>query len=78
MNTPEEQYRQLAENLERKKREGLEMAIDEGLPRLAKADMDKGTEFARQVLEDIQEGNNPDLEERFRAKIEELGIQLNG
>jgi hypothetical protein len=62
--------------LENRKRAVLLEAIQETLPDLAKSDKEVARQFAMQTLEEIQEGNNPDLEPNFRKKIQELGIIL--
>lgn len=62
--------------LEAKKREVLIDAIDRVLPTIARANKDSAHEFAKKTLEDIQQGNNPDLEPQFRQKIQELGIEI--
>lgn len=65
------------DGLERKKREVLEMAIDQQLPMFARIDPAIARNFAVQLLEDIRFGNNPDLEDRFRSKLQELGIIID-
>lgn len=62
--------------LEELKRSGLIDAIEDILPLFASQDTEIATTFARSTLEEIQMGNNPDLEGRFRRKIIELGIDL--
>ena len=68
----------LIERLETGKRTVLLEAINELLPGLAQSEdgKDLAEQFARQTLEDIQEGNNPDLEPQLRERIQELGIRL--
>ena len=68
----------LIERLETGKRTVLLEAINEFLPGLAQSEdgKDLAEQFARQTLEDIQEGNNPDLEPQLRERIQELGIRL--
>ena len=62
--------------LESRKRIALQEAIQKTLPDLAKVDKEVARQFATQTLEDIRQGNNPDLESEFRKKIQELGINL--
>lgn len=64
------------ERLEAKKREVLIDAINRVLPMLAQANKDSAREFAKKTLEDIQQGNNPDLEPQFRQKIQEIEIEI--
>ncbi|MBU0577777.1 MAG: hypothetical protein KJ597_05900 [Nanoarchaeota archaeon] len=63
--------------LESGKRRALEMAMDVTIPLAVKRDIVGATRLAIQTLEDIREGNNPDLEPAFREKMEELGIELD-
>jgi hypothetical protein len=63
-------------SLENRKRAALQEAIQETLPDLAKADKEVARQFAIKTLEDIRQGNNPDLEPEFRKEIQELGISL--
>jgi len=64
--------------IEGQKRQISDTAINDILPKLKEGGADKAEiiRFCRILLEDIQQGNNPDLEGVFRSKIEELGIQL--
>lgn len=68
------------ERLEAKKREALVWAIDNILPEFANADKvtsrASARVFAAATLDDIRQGNNPDLEPSLRRKVEELGIEL--
>lgn len=65
------------ERLEAKKRAVLGWAIDDILPTLAAANSDVATSFAAATLDDIKQGNNPDLEPSLRRVVEELGISLS-
>ncbi len=64
------------QRIKRRKREAIEYCINNVLE-LFKDAKDLGTELAKQTLEDIQLGENPDLERVFRVKIKELGIRLD-
>jgi len=68
----------IKQRLERHKREALIEAIDVTLSGLARQAKDLATDFANKTLEEIQQGNNPDLEPALRQKAAELGIELNG
>ncbi|MBN1258452.1 hypothetical protein JXA05_01710, partial [Candidatus Peregrinibacteria bacterium] len=47
------------------------------IPRMAEADMSAARQLAKTTPEDIRQGHNPDLEQKFRTKMEELGIPLD-
>lgn len=63
--------------LENIKRAILIESIDDTLPSFASQDLAAARRFAQTTLVDIREGNNRDLEGQFRAKIAELGIELD-
>lgn len=74
---PEKDPLMIKQELECHKREILKTAINVTLPKFAEQDKDLAIKFANQTLEDIQQGNNPDLEPALRKKAAELGIELN-
>jgi hypothetical protein len=65
------------ERLEANKRAVLINAIEDILPELVAASSNIGRRFAASTLEEIQQGNNPDLEPSLRRAVEELGINLS-
>jgi len=67
----------ILQRLETLKRQALIDAMERSIPSLAQAAPDLAARLARQTLEDIQKGHNPDLEPTFRARIASLGISLN-
>ena len=73
----DEQYQLIVQRLETRKRELLIESIDTDLSVIVEGYMEAGVKFARELLRNIQQGNNPDLEGVFRTKIEELGIVLD-
>lgn len=67
---------ELAENLEKRKRQILEKTMRELVPDMAKQDKELARNLAEQTLEEIQQGNNKDLEPEFRQIMKENGIEL--
>ena len=72
-----ERHQPSIESLEAKKREAVIREIDEALPTLASQDLELTKISAQKTLEDIRQGNNPDIEEKLRNKAQELGIDLD-
>jgi len=64
------------EDLERRKREILEEVITKTIPELTSKDKELGRKLAKDTLEDIRFGNNPDLEGKFWEIIKQCGIDL--
>jgi|GEM_PF-1746212 len=64
------------EGLEQNKRLALLNGM-QALSSFAKVNINVATNFALDLLQDIREGNNPDLEPALRDKAEELDIDLD-
>ncbi len=62
--------------LRQSKRAALEHAMNDSIPLLARFSRESATTLAKQTLEDIQLGHNPDFETIFRQRMLELGIDL--